>query len=162
MLLWQDLYTNSGFWGLSAFFPLYLYALLRGDSIAKRFAHLFMLAALLGTMLASSDPAGLPLAFASQRQLGLDTLLLAAQIVLTLRSPWLYPIAISAAQLLIVLADAIAASGLITQPGTMWLLVGIPAFIQLVTFVAGLVRHRRRLPRKLGKPGFATDSGRKA
>ena len=78
-------------------------------------------------------------------QLSLNMLLLTAQIVLTLRSRWLYPIAIAAMQLLIALADAVGAAGLVGHPGTMFWLIVPPGMIQLAVFTHGLIAHRNRL-----------------
>ena len=142
MALWHTLHDLSGIWGLMLLCPLYLFALLRGDPAGRAFAHVLAAGALLGTMLATVEAGSGRLS--GDGQLGLDTLLLAAQVVLCLRSPRLYPMAIAAAQLLIVLAAAVAGAGLIGQPATAQWLGGLPGAIQLAVFTYGMVTHRTR------------------
>lgn len=146
--LWQALYALCGYWGLLALTPLYLFALLRGDATAKALAHVLAIGALLGTFLATETAMQATSLRFGNSQLSLNMLLLTAQIVLTLRSRWLYPIAIAAMQLLIALADAVGAAGLVGHPGTMFWLIVPPGMIQLAVFTHGLIAHRNRLPRK--------------
>ena len=167
MGLWYVLADLCGVWGLIVLAPLYLFAVLRGDSTGRAFAHVLASSALLGTMMAtglatelatgSADTKPLPLAGGDL--LGLDALLLAAQIVLTLRSPWFYPIVIAAAQLLIVFIDAIAAAGLTAQPATALWLGGLAGAIQLAAFCYGLMAHRTRRRRKAMKHKLAVQMG---
>ena len=116
MSLWHALHDLCGIWGLIALCPLYLFALLRGDPTGRGFAHVLALGALLGTMSVMGSADAGPLRLPGDGQLGIDTMLLAAQVALALRSPWYYPIAIAAAQLLIVYAAAFVSAGLIAQP----------------------------------------------
>lgn len=167
MALWYILADLCGVWGLIVLAPLYLFAVLRGDSTGRAFAHVLASSALLGTMMAtglatelatgSADTKPLPLAGGDL--LGLDALLLAAQIVLTLRSPWLYPIVIAAAQLLIVFVDAIDAAGLTAQPATALWLGGLAGAIQFAAFCYGLMAHRTRRRRKAMKHKLAVQMG---
>ncbi|MFM5895016.1 MAG: hypothetical protein ACKOQM_11400 [Novosphingobium sp.] len=131
--------------------PLYLYAQLRGDSSARAYAGALAIAALLGWLPAAapSDPLWI-----DRNLLSLDALLLGVQIVICLRSPRLYPIAIAAAQLLAVLVECFAAAKLAEhQAAAAYLLTGL-ALLQLVIFVCGLIAHRSRRPfwRVRGRP----------
>lgn len=163
MGLWYVLADLCGVWGLIVLAPLYLFAVLRGDSTGRAFAHVLASSALLGTMMATELATGSadtkPLPLAGGDLLGLDALLLAAQIVLTLRSPWLYPIVIAAAQLLIVFVDAIDAAGLTAQPATALWLGGLAGAIQLAAFCYGLIAHRTRRRRKAMKHKLAVQMG---
>lgn len=159
MALWYILADLCGVWGLIVLAPLYLFAVLRGDSTGRAFAHVLASSALLGTMMATGSADTKPLPLAGGGLLGLDALLLAAQIVLTLRSPWLYPIVIAAAQLLIVFVDAIDAAGLTAQPATALWLGGLAGAIQLAAFCSGLIAHRTRRRRKTMKHKLAVQMG---
>lgn len=167
MGLWSVLADLCGVWGLIVLAPLYLFAVLRGDSTGRAFAHVLASSALLGTMMATGLATELatgsadtnPLPLAGGDLLGLDAVLLAAQIVLTLRSPWLYPIVIAAAQLLIVFVDAIDAAGLTAQPATALWLGGLAGAIQLAAFCYGLMAHRTRRRRKAMKHKLAVQMG---
>ena len=159
MALWYILADLCGVWGLIVLAPLYLFAVLRGDSTGRAFAHVLASSALLGTMMATGSADTKPLPLAGGDLLGLDALLLAAQIVLTLRSPWLYPIVIAAAQLLIVFVDAIDAAGLTAQPATALWLGGLAGAIQLAAFCSGLIAHRTRRRRKTMKHKLAVQMG---
>lgn len=159
MALWYILADLCGVWGLIVLAPLYLFAVLRGDSTGRAFAHVLASSALLGTMMATGSADTKPLPLAGGGLLGLDALLLAAQIVLTLRSPWLYPIVIAAAQLLIVFVDAIDAAGLTAQPATALWLGGLAGAIQLAAFCSGLIAHRTRRRRKAMKHKLAVQMG---
>ena len=162
MSLWHALRDLCGIWGLIALCPLYLFALLRGDPTGRAFAHVLALGALFGTITVTGRADTGPLRLAGDSQLGFGALLLAAQVVLTLRSPWHYPIAIAAAQLLIVFAAAFASAGLIAQPATALWLGGLPGAIQLGAFSYGLITHRNRRRDKVLKPKFAARTGQTA
>ena len=162
MSLWHALRDLCGIWGLIAFCPLYLLALLRGDQTGRAFAHVLALGALLGTLAATGGRDAGTLRLPGDSQPGLTALLFAAQVVLTLLSPWLYPIAIAAAQLLIVFAAAFASAGLIAQPATALWLGGLPGALQLGVFSYGLITHRTRRRDKPLKPKFAARTGQAA
>ena len=162
MSLWHALHDLCGIWGVIALTPLYLFALLRGDSTGRGFAHILALSALLGTLSATSNPDAGPLRLTGDSPLGLGALLLAAQVVLTLRSPWHYPIAIAATQLLIVFAAAFVSAGLIAQPATALWLGGLPGALQLGAFSYGVIAHRTRRRDKPLRPEFAARSGQTA
>ena len=160
MALWRTLHDLSGIWGLMLLCPLYLFALLRGDPTGRALAHVLAAGASLGTMLATIE-AG-PMQQASEGQLGLDTLLLAAQIVLSLRSLRHYPIAIAAAQLQIVLIDAFAWAGLIAQPATALWLGGLLGAIQLGVFSYGVITHRTPRRSRAIRAEFEAQTGQTA
>ena len=162
MSLWHALRDLCGIWGLIAFCPLYLLALLRGDQTGRAFAHVLALGALLGTLAATGGRDAGTLRLPGDSQPGLTALLFAAQVVLTLLSPWLYPIAIAAAQLLIVFAAACASAGLIVQPATALWLGGLPSALQLGAFSYGVIRHRTRRRDKPLKPEYAARTGQTA
>lgn len=148
---WQIAGAAMAFWLLAVLAPLYLYTLLRGDSSARGFVGAFAGAAIFGTTLAAISPGS---ARIGPTVLSLDTLLLAAQVVLCLRSRWLYPIVIAALQLLIVMIESFAAAGLAGRTtATTLLLVGLSS-AQFVCFVSSLVAHQSRRPfwRVRGRP----------
>ena len=153
--LWQVANDFSGLWGVAAGFPIYLFALLRGDKTARQFAHVLAIAVVLDTVLAQNSRANPQFWPSIDDQLGIDALLLAVQTVLALRSPWHYPIVIAAGQLLIVIAGALAAAGLIARQGTLGWMVAGSTLIQLSAFAYGLIVHRTRRRRRASAPVFA-------
>jgi hypothetical protein len=138
---WQIVGSASGFWPLAIFAPLYLYALLRGDSSARGYAGAFAVAAILGTILATISPGPMKIGPAL---LSLDTMLLAAHVMLCLRSKWLYPIVIAAMQLLAVMIEGFSAAGLAGRPAAATALLVVLASAQFACFVFGVIAHRSR------------------
>ncbi len=132
-----------GYWPWALIAPLYVYAQLRGDIGARGMAGVLVIAALFGTLLAAGWPAG---QISGVRLLGLDTLLLAVQFVICVRSVRLFPIVIVAAQLLVVMAEAIASAGLAGQYPTLQTLFAVLSIAQMLALITGLVRHRSRRP----------------
>lgn len=140
---WQSVVSAWGYWPWTIIVPLYLYSQLRGDSSARGLAGLLAIAALLGTLLASASPGP---KLVGRDQLGLDTLILVAQVVVCIRSRWLYPIVIAAGQLLIVLVEMFAATGFAAHPAPLEILFAVLAFMQFSAFGLGLALHRSRRP----------------
>ena len=118
--------------------PLYLLAWLRGDQTARASVYLLVIGSLLYAVAAAYDAGRI------HNGLGISCLLLAAQVVVALRSERFYPLVIAAAQLLIVCAYALAVAGLITQSATVLWLIALPSAVQLAAFAFGAIVHRRR------------------
>lgn len=140
---WQSVISVWGYWPWTLIAPLYLYAQLRGDSSARGLAGLLAIAALLGTLLASASRGPM---LVGRNQLGLDTLLLAAQVLISIRSRWLYPIVIAAGQLLVVLVEVFAATGFAAHVGPLDVLFAMLVLMQFSAFGVGLALHRSRRP----------------
>jgi hypothetical protein len=151
---WQMLYDWTGLWLAVALAAVYLFALLRGDKTGREFANILAIGAVLDMLLALNGRA-IPQSFSAiEDQLGIEALLLAVQTALALRSARHYPIAIAAAQLLIVIAVALGAAGLIHRQESLgWLMVGL-TIIQLGVFGYGLWAHRIRRPDNAGAAVF--------
>jgi hypothetical protein len=149
--VWEIVAGSWSFWPIAAIVPLYLYAQLRGDASSRAYASALAGAALLGTLLAAAAPDALRLA---RTLVGFDALWLVVHVVLCLRSKWLYPIVIAAAQLLVVLIEGFGAAGLARHQSSATVLFSGLAFIQLVAFASGLIAHRSRRPfwRVRGRP----------
>lgn len=140
---WQSLSDAMGYWPWAVIVPLYVYAQLRGDLGSRGMAGVLVLAALLGTLLAAGWPTG---QISGVRLLGLDTLLLAVQFVICVRSARFFPIVIVAAQLLVVIAEAISAAGFAGRYATLQALFAVLSIAQMLALITGLVRHRSRRP----------------
>ena len=124
--------------------PCYVLAQLRGDVSGRGLTGLLAITAVVGFLMTTAAASVHPALADYQARFGLDTLLLAALVVISLRSVRIYPIVITAAQLLGVMLDAIAASRFAVRPGThMVLLFGV-AIIQISALGYGLVAHRSR------------------
>ena len=80
MSLWHALRDLCGIWGLIAFCPLYLLALLRGDQTGRAFAHVLALGALLGTLAATGGRDAGTLRLPGDSQPGLAALLFAGRV----------------------------------------------------------------------------------
>ena len=158
---WQLLDRYCGWPLLAALALPYLLALLRGDATGRALAHLVMIGAVVDTFLPLGSP-GASIVPVYPIQLAIDALLLVGQVVVTLRSRWLYPIVIAATQLLIVCADAIGAAGLIAQPATAFWLVVAPSTIQLAAVSYGLIRHRVRRRSKIIESTSGSQTGQLA
>ena len=129
---WQLAYQFSGLLILIVLVPPYLFALVIGGSADRPVAHVLALGALLDTLFATSAH------HAIGDQLGIDSLLLAGLTVLALRSARHYTLVLAAAQLLIVITDALRSAGLIgSQLVPFWLVSGL-ALLQLGVFAAVL------------------------
>ena len=142
--LWRILFDSGGNPLLIALLPLYLYALIKGDKTNRSCAHVLAIGVLLGVLLAPDQSNDLRNRSYGADHLGIETLLLAAQTVIALRSSRRYPVVMAAAQLLIVIAGALGVAGLIAQEKTRSIMMGAAALIQLSAFVIGLIAHRTR------------------
>ena len=128
---------------LIALLPLYLYALAEGDKTDLACIYVLAFGALFSFALGLY--AGKPAQTwpYSASQLGIDALLLTAQILIALRAPRYYPILMAAAQLLVVIAGALSVARLVGQPKTLMVVFAGAATIQFAAFACGLAARRR-------------------
>lgn len=143
--VWQLLFGYGGNPLLIAVIPLYLFVLIKGDKTDRACAHVLTIGTVLCVLLTLGQPTARPSWPYSADRLGIDALLLAAQTVIALRSSRSYPIVMAAAQLLIVMAGALTAAGLIAQEKTFSVITGGAVIIQLGALLVGLIAHRIRL-----------------
>lgn len=132
--VWQILFHSLGAWPWAAVVPCYVLAQLRGDLSGRGLTGLLAITAAVGFLITTAAASVHPAKTDYQARFGLDTLLLAALVVIGLRSVRIYTIIIAAAQLLAVMLDAIAASRFAVRSGThMVLLFGV-ALMQISVF----------------------------
>jgi hypothetical protein len=142
--LWHLILQGGGRPLLIAFLPLYLFALIKGDKTDRACAHVLAISAVLSLVLGlDKESAGRSWPYGSDK-MGIDTLLLVAQITIALRSSRHYPIVIAAAQLLIVIAGALNTAGLIAHESTLSMVFAGAGLIQMGAFAGGLIAHRKR------------------
>ena len=141
-LSWLMLHGSIGYPLLYSLLLLYLFTLIKGDQTDRASAHALVIGAVLAVMVALGQPTGQH-SWSADR-LVIDALLLGVLCVIALRSPRRYPIAIAAAQLLIVLAGLLGSAGFIAQAKVYAVMAGGAASIQLGAFIIGLIAYRIR------------------
>ena len=137
------IWSNGGVPLLLAFLPLYLYALIKGDKTDLDCGHVLALSALISfTFRLNPGKPAQVWPFAAE-QFGVESLLLAAQIAIALRTRRFYPLVMAAAQLLIVIAGALSMARLIGKPKTLMMIFAGTSLIQFGAFACGVIARRR-------------------
>ena len=140
---------------LLALLPVYLFVLTKGDPTDRACAHVLAIGLVLFVLLALNRRHSLPSwPHGASLVIG-DLVLLTALAAIAVHTSRRYPLIMAAAQLLIVLAGVLAATGLIGQEKTLRVIIGAAALLQIVALGCGLIYLHVRRSRDTIAPDFA-------